>query len=324
MSNESSSSPQQQQHNNNNNNNNNKSHKSMSTTNSSSQNHEDELRKSLRQALQSLGRREPLEPTYRRLILQGQTVTSRRPVLVKDRFYRHVGSRLRDRVESFLAVTQGKDPFDRISQRRPLEDSAMRAALTLREAKDHEQQPLLDATLAALSSRGMMDERTRKRHFEGMALLLQTEKKKTSRTTNNNKGSLATTTNNNNNNSNSILSAVELTEQARHHAELERQRAQARARELARRRRDEEERQQAQEELAAQRKRKEMTTITTTTSPEQTTLHKYYHPIFKKLWDMEFGNLNSTNPFRIVIDRDNCAAMGAADYFDVIKTPVST
>jgi hypothetical protein len=306
MSNESSSSPQPQQHNNNNNN---KSHKMSMSTSSSSQNHEDELRKSLRQALQSLSRREPLEPTYKKLILHG-TVTSRRPVLVKDNFYRKVGSRLRERVESFLALTQGKDPFDRISQRQPLEDSAMRAALTLREAKEHEQQPLLDATLAALG----MDEqkRTRQRHFEGMALMLQTEKKKPTRTsTSNHKSSLATT-----NNNNAILSAVEVTEQARHHAELERQRAQARARELARRRRDEEERQQAQEELA--RKRKE------SSSPEQTTLHKYYYPIFKKLWDMEFVNLNSTNPFRIVIDRDNCAAMGAADYFDVIKTPVSS
>jgi hypothetical protein len=244
-------------------------------------NQEDDLRNSLRTALQSLTRREPLEPTYKRLIGNG-VVTSRRPVLIKDKFYRKVGSRLRERVEGFLVLTQGKDPFDRISQRQPLEDSAMRAALTLREAKEHEQQPLLDATLAALPLRGGMDVATRRRHLEGIAQMLQSVHKK--------------------------IPPVQP------NAELERQRAQARAREAARRRRDEEDRQRAQEELLGKRKAAE--------TPEQA-LYKLYHPIFKKLWEMEFGNLNSTNPFRIVIDRANCAAMGAADYFDVIQTPVS-
>jgi hypothetical protein len=272
---------------------------------STSGQNEDDLRKSLRQALQSLTRREPLEPTYKRLILSG-TVTSRRPVLIKDKFYRKVGSRLRERVEGFLALTEGKDPFDRISQRQPLEDSAMRAALTLREAKEHEQQPLLDATLAALPPRQGMDEPTRRKHLEGIARMLQSEKKKTRPTATSTSTATTFTT---------TTSAAEQTEASRQqHVELERQRAQARAREAARRRREEEERQRAQEELARKRKAAE--------TPEQA-LHKLYHPIFKKLWDMEFVNLNSTNPFRIVIDRANCAAMGAADYFDVIKTPVS-
>ncbi|CAB9503588.1 adjacent to zinc finger domain protein 1A [Seminavis robusta] len=268
---------------------------------------EDDLRKSLRQALQSLNRREPLDPNYKRLILNG-TVTTRRPVLVKDKFYRRVGSRLRERVEGFLAVTEGKDPYDRIAQRQPLEEEKMRAALTLREAKEHEQTGLLEATLAAIPARNGMDETERKKHFEGIAMTLQAEKKKTHhhhhhhhRTTNTS-------------GSKSPTSAAEKTEAARQNADLERQRAQARAREAARRRREEEERQRAQEELARKRKAAE--------TPEQA-LHKLYSPIFKKLWDMEFVNLNSTNPFRIVIDRANCAAMGAPDYFDVINTPMN-
>ena len=38
---------------------------------------------------------------------------------------------------------------------------------------------------------------------------------------------------------------------------------------------------------------------------------------------MEFDNLGGTNPFRIIIDRNNCAAMGAPDYFDIIEKPMN-
>jgi Bromodomain len=38
---------------------------------------------------------------------------------------------------------------------------------------------------------------------------------------------------------------------------------------------------------------------------------------------MEFQKLDSTNPFRLVIDQDSCASLGAPDYFDVIKTPMN-
>jgi hypothetical protein len=269
-----------------------------SSSNADAPPNEEQLRKSLRQALQSLNRREPLDPNYRRLISNG-IVTSRRPVLPKDKFYRRVGSRLRERVEAFMAVTEGKDPFDRISQRQPLEENAMRAALTLREAKEHEQQPLLEATLASMPHRNGMDEAARRRHFEGIALTLQSEKKKTTYPTSRSKSP----------------TAAEQTESARLQADLERQRAQARARELARRRREEDDRKKREEEI--QRKRQKAET------PQQQ-LQKVYQPIFKKLWDMEFANLNMTNPFRIVIDRANCATMGAPDYFDVITTPVST
>lgn len=262
---------------------------------SSGQQNEDDLRKELRAAQHSLNRREPLEPNYKRLLLNG-LVTSRRPTLPKDKFYKRVGSRLRERVEQFMALTEGKDPLDRIAQREAPTDEAMRAALTLREAKDHEQQILLDATLAAMPHRNGMDEMTRKRHFEGIAMTLQSrEKKKTYRSL-----------------SPQPSSAAEQTEQARQAAELERQRAQARAREAARKKREEDERKAREEEMFRKRKAE---------TPQQS-LQKLYQPIFKKLWDMEFSNLGNINPFRIVIDKSNCAHMGAPDYFDVITTPV--
>ena len=272
---------------------------------------EDDLRRQLVAALQSLTRREPLEPTYKRL-LTGGLVTRRSPVLPKDKVYKRLGSRLRERVESYLAVMQGKDPFDRISQRQPLEEAAMRGAFTLREAKEYEQNALLEAILAAKEV-----DPARKRHMEGIALGLQSRKDKKLRT-----GTAASSTfasimgaGGDGSRPRTPVSASEQTEHARQKAELERQRAQARKREDARRRREDEERRRKEEELTKERKKAAET-------PQQQ-LHKAIEPVFKRLWDMEFVNLGGTNPFRIVIDRDNCASIGAADYFDVITTPMN-
>ena len=256
---------------------------------------EEDLRRELGYTFQSLKSREPLEPTYKKLLMNG-VVTPRLPVLPKDKFYKRVGSRLRERVENFLVETQGKDPFDRIAQRKPLEEGAMRAALTMREAKEHEQQALLDATLAALPRRHGMDDLTRRRHLEAIAQGLQSREKKVART------------------DPSTQSVAQQTEHARQQAELERRQSQASAREAARRRREDEERQRREDEV--QRKKRLVET------PVHA-LHKIYQPIFKKLWDMEFAYLGGINPFRIVIDRDNCTSVGAPDYFDVIDTPMN-
>jgi len=254
---------------------------------------EDQLRSDLRATMKQLNRREPLDPNYKRLILNG-VVTSRRPVIPRDKFYRRVGSRLRERVEGFMKLTEGKDPLDRISQRQDFEEEKMRAAFTLREAKEHEQQPLLDATMASFPRRNGMDEMTRKRHFEGICLTLQSkEKKKTFRS------------------KSPTQTVADLSDTARKQAVLEQQRKEAQAREVARRRQAEDERQRREAEI----KRKAAET-------PQEKLRNIIQPIFKKLWDMEFTNLGGTNPFRIVIDKSNCAQMGAPDYCDVIKTPV--
>lgn len=267
----------------------------MSTTSSNDPTNEEDLRKQLRSAMQELRRREPLEPTYKRLLLNG-IVVDRRPVLPKDKFYRRLGSHLRQRVETYRQEMQGKDPFDRIVARKPLTESSMRAALTLRDAKEHEQAALLEATLAALPRRNGMDETARKRYWDAVAVGLQSrEKPARSKTP-------------------PPTSAAQQTEAARQQAELERQREAARAREAARVRREEEDRRQRELEMDRSRKRPET---------PQAALHKVYHPIFKKLWDMEFPHLGGTNPFRIVIDRDNCASVGAPDYFSVIDKPMN-
>ena len=251
---------------------------------------EDELRRQLRLELQSLNRREPLDPTYKKLVLS-RDLTNVIPTLSKDKFYKRIGSRLREKVERYMLETRGKDPFDRISQRKPMDEDAMRSAFTLREAKEHEQIPLLEATLAAQS---MHPER--KRHLDGIALALQTRSEKKPR-------------------SSSPKNFAQQTEDARRRAEIEAQREQARQWEETRKKLEEKERRRREEESYMAMRRK-------AESPQQA-LHKIIQPVFKKLWDMEFPALNKTNPFRIVIDRENCATIGAPDYFSVITIPMN-
>eukprot|EP00934_Nitzschia_sp_Nitz4_P005979 Nitzschia sp. Nitz4//scaffold42_size132992//74045//75133//NITZ4_003400-RA/size132992-processed-gene-0.35-mRNA-1//-1//CDS//3329551721//5969//frame0 len=266
------------------------------TSGANAVNSAEDLRRQLRAEMQRLNRREPLDPTYQKLLMN-RTLTTKTPVLPKDKAYKKITSRLRERVEKYMQEMQGKDPFDRISQRKPLDEDNMRSAFTLREAKDHEQAPLLEATL--LSSAQYMDP-VRKEHLEGIALGLQVRKEKKLRPT---PAAAA-----------SHKAAADATEAARQRAELEKQRAQARQREEARKKREEEDRRRRDEEMAASRKRAE--------SPQQA-LQKIIEPVFKKLWDMEFPNLGGTNPFRTVIDRENCTAMGAPDYFEIITTPMN-
>ncbi|GKY92590.1 hypothetical protein MPSEU_000229100 [Mayamaea pseudoterrestris] len=259
---------------------------------------EDGLRRSLRAAMQYVQSNEPLEATYKPLLLNS-AITQRRPVLVKDKLYKRLGSQLRPRVEAFLQQTQGKDPFDRIAQRQPLGNEEMRAAFTLRDAKEHEQQTLLEVTLASMPRRNGMDQETRMKYFDAVAKGLQNKKPpSTFRAA----PAIAST-----------ISAAEQTEQAIKKAELERERDLARRREEARREREEAERRVRDGE---QQKRRRVET------PKQA-LHQLYYPLFKALWDTEFPQLGGINPFRIVIDRENCAAVGAPDYFSVITTPMN-
>lgn len=262
----------------------------MTTVSVALSSEEENLRRQLHEALQNLKSREPLEPTYKRLLLGG-SVTRRCPVLPKDKFYKRIGSNIRQRVELYQKEMQGKDPFDRISQRLPMEEEKMRTAFTLREAKEHEQVPLLEATLA---SNAVHPER--KRHLAGIVMALQSKEKPKK---------MKTATDN----STDPSSAMEATEQARRKAELERQRAQAREWEEARAKREEEERLRKERELLRKKSQ----------NPQQTLIEQ----VFRKLWDMDFVVLGGTNPFRIVIDRDNCAAIGAPDYFDIITIPMN-
>lgn len=252
---------------------------------------EEMLRKQLRECLLKVTRREPLETTFRHLLMNG-VVTPRKPTLPKDKLYKPITARLRERVEAFGQ----QHPWDRISQRQEMTDSAMRNALTLREGKKHEQEALLQATLAALP-KPSINEAARKEHLEGMALGLQQKELKLKKQKEESQQLQQQ----------KFLKQKELETQQR----LEKQR---RNREAARRRREEE----LMEEEERERLRKQKQDAT-----PQRALMKYTQPMFQKLWDMEFANLGNTNPFRIVIDRQNCAAMGAPDYFDVISRPMN-
>jgi len=187
----------------------------------------------------------------------------------------------------------------------------MRAAFTLREFKEHEQTPLLEATLASLPRRQGMDEFSRRRYLDGVTMTLQqpsgshNSPNKKPRLLNLGGGGGA----------NKHLSAAEQTERAKQQAELEQKRQEHMEREQARRRREEEDRKKRQEENSKQ----QHAVIET---PQQA-LHKFYFPIYKLLWDLEFPYLGNTNPFRMVIDRDTCASVGAPDYFDVIDKPMN-
>ncbi|KAL3907548.1 MAG: hypothetical protein SGARI_003485, partial [Bacillariaceae sp.] len=260
---------------------------------------EDELRKQLRSALQSLSRREPLEPTYK-MLLQRTTLTFQSAAIPKNKFYKKIGSRLRERVEVYMQEMQGKDPFDRISQRQPFVAESMRASFTLRDFKDHEQKPLLEATLAATA---MHPER--KRSLDGMALGLQMRKQDKKARTASPLPPLSTS------------AAAAAASQAQMAANLEQQqqqqREQARQWEEDRVRRQEEE-QRRNAEDAAERKRK------LAESGTQSALHKIIEPVFKKLWGMEWGPIG--NPFQVVIDRKTAPNI-APDYFQVVSVPMN-
>jgi hypothetical protein len=262
---------------------------------SASVSEEDELRSQLRSAWQDLKRREPLDKTYKHLLTNG-VVTPRKPLLLHDKLYKAVPGNLRETVTAYMEVPTAA--FDRIAQRQPLDETAMRAAFTLREGKKHEQQPLLNATLVARSRPG---DEARKRRLEEIAMGLQGIKKKKQSPSALTKPSPEDT------------EAQQELEKARF-AEMERDRLlQQRMQEVARRRQEEEDRRAREDEITRKRMME---------SPKLA-LREIYKPIFQTLWDMEFSNLGGTNPFRIVIDRDNCAAMGAADYFDVIEKPMN-
>jgi hypothetical protein len=80
---------------------------------------EEDIRNDVMQIMQSLKRREPLDPSYRRFLGRGVVATVT-PTLPRDKFYRKIGSDLRFRVDKFMQQTQGKDPFDRIANRQPI------------------------------------------------------------------------------------------------------------------------------------------------------------------------------------------------------------
>ena len=68
---------------------------------------EDDLRQQLRSAMLNLNRREPLDPTYKKLLMS-RALTNRNPIIPKDKFYKRIRSSLRERVEIYMQEMQGK------------------------------------------------------------------------------------------------------------------------------------------------------------------------------------------------------------------------
>mmetsp|Transcript_2721 Transcript_2721/g.3857 ORF Transcript_2721/g.3857 Transcript_2721/m.3857 type:complete len:457 (+) Transcript_2721:179-1549(+) len=101
------------------------------------------------------------------------------------------------------------------------------------------------------------------------------------------------------------LRTVELARQREREREIERQKEEEEAR------------------IKMEKEKEEMKRKARLAETPQQALHRLYEPVFRALWDMEFGNLNGTNPFRIVIDKENCVAMGIPDYCDIIKKPMN-
>jgi Bromodomain len=279
----------------------------------SSDKEEEVLRREIRSLYGRLKKREPIETTYKRLLFHSGLTSKTAALPTKDKFYARVHGNLRTTVEDFMTVTEGKDPFDKIStssgQRPVFPDVATMqkvAAFSLREGKVYEQRALLDATLTALPRRHGMDEMSRRRYLESVARGLQQKPK--SSVPSRSKSPLAA----------APVSAAERADQARQQAEKERQQAMARAREEARTKRELQERAQREAEVERQRAERGESE----SSPNQA-LGKVIRSMFQKLWDMEFAHLGNINPFRMVIDRETCASIGAPDYMDIVKTPMN-
>lgn len=252
---------------------------------------EEDLRKELRGLLQKVTRQEPLEMNYKFLLLNGK-VTPRKPIFPKDKLYSEkMTADLRKRVEAFGTVHEWDRVSRRLQHEGPLfDESSLRAALTLREPKKHEQKSLLKATQLSQSNPQLL---ARKDHFEGMCLGLQSKE----------------------------LKMLQKREESQQQAQmrLSQQRENDRQARLEQQRQNRERRRQ--ESLDSQEE-EERRTKQAQPSPN-VRLSKYLMFFFQKYWDMEFANLGNTNPFRIPIDKSNCAQMGAADYCDVIKKPMN-
>lgn len=248
---------------------------------------EEDLRKELRGLLQKVTRQEPLEMNYKFLLLNGK-VTPRKPFFPKDKLYSEkMAADLRKRVEAFGTVHEWDRVSRRLQHEGPLFDEpSLRAALTLREPKKHEQKALLKATQSAQNNPQVL---ARKDHFEGMCLGLQSKE----------------------------LKMLQKSEKAK--MKLSQQRENERQFRLEQQRLNRERRRQesldSQEEEERRSKQQQ--------SSPNVRLSKYLMIFFQKYWEMEFANLGNTNPFRIQIDRSNCAQMGVADYCDVIKKPMN-
>jgi len=318
---------------------------------------EEDLRKLLRKRLQGISRREPLEPTYRHHIINRSTNFKQSALLPRDPLYTQIKSKLRLNVEKTQAHGIGilwsrkrgrerdAEPEDR------LDPAKMRAAFTLRQNMRHEQQLLVANQLQAEKNAMGMIGHQRLKEVEDLASVLQSRERKQKEREillrakiaqekkekmQKEKAKQEKTASEKQRNKKKMeldllireeemalaqskqreLNELKMEEDERLR-KIQRRKERERMREESMLREEENARRQMEQAREEQVRKNRMAE-----TPQEAT-HRLYEPIFRALWDMEFEALNGTNPFRMVIDADNCAAMGVPDYIDVVGTPMN-
>lgn len=309
----------------------------------------------LRQQLYSLNKkiskREPLDPSYKFLMTQNTKVKA--PHIHMDPLYVHFTADLREKVESYMGKYGSENPMmdgrkAKIGNNRAdLDVDMMRNAFKLRECKTFEQEAFIEAELEATKARrlrgSLMNEGTRRRYVEAMALGLQEREKKKQRRD----GKLLAAVRQKMLEAEKVrlekkmalvtdekeVAAIEeklrqKEEEARKAKETQieeerrlREMEEAKKREKERQRERERQREAENERIRMEQEREERMRKARKLETPQQALHRIYEPMFQTLWDMEF--FDGTNPFRIVITRENCTFMGAPGYCDVVKKPMN-
>lgn len=275
-----------------------------------------------------LVRKDAKHITYKNLI--PQHMASRKG----DSLYtRKVGANMREIVQRYESGAR--------KERVALDETAIRAAFTMREKKQNgEQEALLQNTLNAYAlkaSRDSVYNPIRKEKLEGVVEGMKIQQERLMREyqrslSNKIPASLPAISTASGINA-EMAHEIALVEEERRKLEEERREQQELVRiETEKKRRTEaEERVRERERQRESARRKAMLEVAQEEArrksrmPEspQEILHRFYEPIFRALWDMEFDGLNGTNPFRVVIDEHNCAAHGVPDYCSIVQKPMN-
>jgi hypothetical protein len=147
------------------------------------------LRKQLYAFHKNISKREPLDPCYKFLITQNTKVKA--PHIHMDKMYVNFTADLREKVESYMGKYGSENPLmdgrkSKIgNNREDLDVDMMANAFKLRECKTFEQEAFIEAELEAIKAKrlrgSLINEETRRRWVEAMALGLQERERKKQR-----------------------------------------------------------------------------------------------------------------------------------------------